>query len=153
VETFDTVIRVIGFFCVALGAVLAANVFRLKVTQEAERRLAQIQIETIEAQREQIATARTQTRLVEEVASHERLSREQCEEALRLAQSALDKWDQLIGSIWIDASYRAGSDIPQVESIIRAGADVDPRQLQGGDPREPQGDDDDVGGHEPPRDE
>jgi hypothetical protein len=131
VETFDLLIRLIGTGCTVLVAVLGLNVFRLKVTQQAEHRLGQIQIETIEAQREQIATLRTQSRLVEEIANRDRVSREQCEEALKLAHQALDTWDNLVGQIWIDASIRIGDghEFPAAEPRDRAGDALDSGEL------------------------
>jgi len=130
-DILDVVIRVAGLVSTLATAGFGVAVFRQKVRQEAEKRLGQIQVETITAQAETISSLNIKTRLIEDIANNEKHSRQQCERALRLAQEAIHAYDTFIGRIWIEGNARAQG-LPPPESSSTASAIVDSGQLPNG---------------------
>jgi len=135
-DVLDTLIRVIGVVATCATMAFGVAVYRGKIDQEAERRLAQIKIDTITMQAETITQLRIQKRVTEDTSHNERKTRKQCQRDLELALRTIRAYDNFVGRAWIESAN--GEILEAAQSGSGTSVPLDQRQLlartQGGDP-------------------
>lgn len=90
----EPVLRVIGGLATIAGGIFGWFYFRRLAVDAAEGRLTKAQVATIHTLESEVASLRRQ------MDTHV-TNVEECEKRLRKTEQALDKWDEMLGSIWV----------------------------------------------------
>jgi hypothetical protein len=96
------ILGILGALSTVITAAFGFFYFRQKVIQEAQKYLDHLKTETIETQRRVITNLRTDLRIATTEMEIDEREHKQCQKALRVAEAAVNAYQNAIGSVWKD---------------------------------------------------